>query len=318
MEKVLVLGSGGFIGSHMVNRIKSSSENTFVVGVDLQQSKYLKCNADKFIVGDLTIPDFTQQILDDNFDKIYQFASDVGGAGYISSDQNDGFIKWNNTQINLNILNSLKIRQFFQTRIFFSSSSCVYPLNTFHQKEDSAYPANPENEYGWEKLYSERIYDSYSKNYSLTTRIARYYNIYGPYSIYDGGKEKSIFALCRKIALCKNGESIDVWGNGEQKRDFVFIDDCIKMSELIMNSEHSTPFNVGTGQSISINEIIEIISNVAGKKIHCNYIEGPTGSYDRHSNCDLFNKHFEYKNFTSIEKGIEKTYNWIFKEINNC
>lgn len=337
MKKVLILGAGGFIGNHMVSRLKS--EGYWVRGVDLKKPDHSETLADEFICGDLRDPDFTYKVLklynvgnltSENFfpfDEIYQFAADMGGAGFIFTGDNDADIMHNSVSINLNVLdNQRKINQKLKcnkTKIFYSSSACIYPEynqldpNNPDCREESAYPASPDSEYGWEKLFSERLFITYNKNYGIPVRIARYHNIFGPLGTWEGGREKSPAAICRKIAyLPADGGNIDVWGDGLQTRSFLYINECIEATRRIMNGNFIGPLNVGSEEMVSISELVEIVAKVANKKVSKNYIlEAPTGVRGRNSNNDLIREKLGWDYLQTLEVGISKTYNWIASEI---
>ena len=336
MKTALVLGAGGFIGSHMVKRLKS--EGYWVRGVDLKYPEFSKTQADEFICMDLRDPDvmrrvirttgrnggYYAQIVDkflEPFDEIYQFAADMGGAGYIFTGENDADIMHNSASINLNLLNEqLQWNQYKETnhtKIFYSSSACMYPLhnqldpNNPDCREESAYPANPDSEYGWEKLFSERLYLAYHNNYNIPVRIARYHNIYGPEGTWEGGKEKAPAAICRKVANSCDEDSIEVWGDGLQTRSFLYIDECIEATRRLMESECTKPLNIGSEEMVTINQLVDIAAKVAGKKITKIYVDGPTGVRGRNSNNDLVREELLWDYFMTLEEGIKKTYDWI-------
>jgi len=336
MKTALVLGAGGFIGSHMVKRLKS--EGYWVRGVDLKYPEFSKTQADEFICMDLRDPDvmrrvirttgrnggYYAQIVDkflEPFDEIYQFAADMGGAGYIFTGENDADIMHNSASINLNLLNEqLQWNQYKETnhtKIFYSSSACMYPShnqldpNNPDCSEESAYPANPDSEYGWEKLFSERLYLSYHNNYNIPVRIARYHNIYGPEGTWEGGKEKAPAAICRKVANSCDEDSIEVWGDGLQTRSFLYIDECIEATRRLMESECTKPLNIGSEEMVTINQLVDIAAKVAGKKITKVYVDGPTGVRGRNSNNDLVREELMWDYFMTLEEGIKKTYDWI-------
>jgi|TARA_B110000495_G_C23034040_1_gene616842 GDP-D-mannose 3',5'-epimerase len=326
MKRALVFGAGGFIGSHMVNYLKS--ENYFVRGVDLKEPDFDKSSADDFIIKDLSIQESFEELLiheNDVFDEIYQYAADMGGAGYIFTGDNDANVMTNSIQINLNLLSMQtlvnKKLDTNKTKIFYSSSACIYPEenqldpNNPDCREISAYPANPDSEYGWEKLFSERLYDSYRRNHNIEIRIARFHNIFGPMGTYDGGKEKVPAAICRKVALAE--KEIEVWGDGMQTRSFLFIDECIQATIKLMNSKFYSPINIGSEEMVSINELVEIVSRVADKDIVIKHIDGPLGVRGRNSNNDLIRKELDWDYSLSLEEGIEKTYKWIKDQLSD-
>ena len=320
MKKALVFGAGGFIGSHMVKYLKS--ENYFVRGVDLKEPDFDKSSADEFIIKDLSLQESFEELLthkNEVFDEIYQYAADMGGAGYIFTGDKDANVMTNSIQINLNLLSiqTLVNKKFetSKTKIFYSSSACIYPEENQLTPDDpdcresSAYPANPDSEYGWEKLFSERLYESYRRNHNIDIRIARFHNIFGPLGTYDGGREKVPAAICRKVALAE--KEIEVWGDGKQTRSFLFIDECIQATIKLMHSDFYSPINIGSEEMVSINQLVEIVSKVAGKDISIKHIDGPLGVRGRNSNNDLIRKELDWNYSLSLEEGIEKTYKWI-------
>ena len=336
MKTALVLGAGGFIGSHMVKRLKR--DGYWVRGVDLKYPDFSMTEADEFIIRDLRDPDamrrviryggqrgnFYSQIVDkflEPFDEIYQFAADMGGAGYIFTGENDADIMHNSASININLLNEqLQWNQYKETnrtKIFYSSSACMYPShnqldpNNPDCREESAYPANPDSEYGWEKLFSERLYLAYHNNYNIPVRIARYHNIYGPEGTWEGGKEKAPAAICRKVVNACDEDSIEVWGDGEQTRSFLYIDECIEATRRLMDSECTKPLNIGSEEMVTINQLVDIAAKIAGKKITKVHVDGPTGVRGRNSNNDLIREELMWDYFTTLEEGIKKTYEWI-------
>ena len=326
-KTALVFGGGGFIGSHMVKRLKS--EGYFVKSVDLHRPEFSSSEADEFLIYDLTNPRSFKEIItieDKPFDEIYQYAADMGGAGFIFTGENDAEIMTNSGLINMNLLKAqtdLNNEQAVNnTKIFYSSSACIYPeynqLDPDNPNciEDSAYPADPDSEYGWEKLFSERLYISYNKNFNLPVRIARFHNIFGPEGTYDGGREKAPAAICRKIASTKDG-TIEIWGDGNQTRSFLYIDECIEATRRLMNSEFSEPINIGSEEMVTINELVEIVSSVSNKEIEIKHIDGPLGVRGRNSNNDLIREKLNWDYELTLEEGIKKTYNWIESQLKN-
>jgi nucleoside-diphosphate-sugar epimerase len=267
-KTALVCGAGGFIGSHLVKKLKK--EGFFVVGVDLKKPEYSKTEADKFVIGNLTDQKVVKKIFDQKYDEVYQLAADMGGAGYIFTGENDANIMTNSALINLNVLQ--KALETKSKKIFYSSSACIYPAyNQLDPKnpklsEESAYPAAPDSEYGWEKLFSERLYLSYYRNYGLEVRIARFHNIFGPEGTWRGGKEKAPAAMCRKVAEVKEGGLIDMWGDGKQTRTFLYIDECLKGVRRLMDSDFTGPVNIGSEEMVTLNELAEMVMKIAGKK----------------------------------------------------
>jgi GDP-D-mannose 3',5'-epimerase len=317
MKTALVLGAGGFIGSHLVKRLKR--EDFFVRGVDLKYPEFSKSEADEFILGDLRNQNFCKTILDKSFTHIYQLAADMGGAGYLFTGENDADVMHNSAQINLNIVNLCIAQQ--PERLFYSSSACVYAEynqeDTDNPKcdEASAYPAQPDSEYGWEKLFSERLYLSYARNYDLQVRIARFHNIFGPEGVWHGGKEKVPAALCRKIAEAKDGGEIEIWGDGKQTRSFLYIDECIEGIRRLTDSNVEVPVNLGSEEIISINRLAEMIATVAGKKISIKHISGPTGVRGRNSDNKLIQQKLGWAPHYPLQKGMEITYRWVEEQV---
>ena len=316
--KALVLGAGGFIGNHMVNRLVS--EGYSVLGVDIKKPEYSETNASEFIVGDLTNQDFVESLFSKhNYDEIYQYAADMGGAGYIFTGDNDASVMYNSGIINLNVLNSIvKFDMVNQTKIFYSSSACIYPehIQTESEnpglKESDAYPAAPDSEYGWEKLFSERLYLTFNKNFGLDVKVARFHNIYGPLGTWDGGKEKAPAAICRKIAQAElTNNIIEVWGDGLQTRSFLFIDDCIEATRRFMNSSHNGPINIGSEEMISINDLVKLVADIAEKDVEINNIDGPLGVRGRNSNNNLIKEILNWDYEYTLKDGMSKTYDWI-------
>ena len=337
-KTALVLGAGGFIGSHMVKRLRK--EGYWVRGVDLKYPEFSRTEANEFVCGDLRDIEIVRrvirfggyngnyyaQIVDkflEPFDEIYQFAADMGGAGFIFTGENDADIMHNSASINLNLLEEQKKlnkdKKTNHTKIFYSSSACMYPEhnqldpNNPDCRETSAYPANPDSEYGWEKLFSERLYLTYNRNYDIPVRVARYHNIFGPEGTWDGGREKAPAAICRKVAqLPKDGGTIEVWGDGLQTRSFLFIDECIEATWRLMQSDFMGPVNIGSEEMVTINQLVETAAKVANKKVDKQHIlDAPLGVRGRNSNNDLVREKLGWDYSQSLEEGIRKTYNWI-------
>ena len=337
-KTALVLGAGGFIGSHMVKRLRE--EGYWVRGVDLKYPEFSNHQANEFVVGDLRDPymvrrciryggergNFYAQIVDkflEPFDEIYQFAADMGGAGFVFTGENDADIMHNSVQINLNVLEQQRLWNETtgqnKTKIFYSGSACMYPEHNQLDpdnpdcREDSAYPANPDSEYGWEKLFSERLYLSYNRNHWIPVRIARYHNIFGPEGTWDGGREKAPAAICRKVAyLPETGGAVEVWGDGLQTRSFLFIDECIEATRRLMDSDFIGPVNIGSEEMVTINELVEIAGRVAGKEVRkMHKLDAPLGVRGRNSNNDLIREKLGWDYSQTLEEGIRITYNWI-------
>jgi GDP-D-mannose 3',5'-epimerase len=321
MEKkiVVVLGAGGFIGSHLVRRLKS--EGHHVVGVDLKYPDFSQTLADEFYIGDLTNLEFVSQVIPDECDELYQLAADMGGAGYIFTGFHDADVVYNSSQINLNVAKMAITKKV--KSLFYSSSACIYPdynqQNPDEPKcsEDSAYPASPDSEYGWEKLFSERMYLSFKRNYGLNVKIARFHNIYGEASVYDNGKEKAPAALCRKIAESADNGEIEIWGDGQQSRSFLYIEDCIDAILNLMRSKFSGPYNIGSEELITINQFAQLISSIATKKITLKHVSGPQGVRGRSSDNKLIKNDLNWEPKYTLKQGISKLYSWIESQINS-
>ena len=353
-KTALVLGAGGFIGSHMVKRLRS--EGYWVRGVDLKYPEFSKTEANEFVQGDLRDVDFVRRVIQfkgysgnfynsvpyqyiEPFDEIYQFAADMGGAGFVFTGENDADIMHNSVSINLNVLeeqrklnetfdgkdkswsSAVRPKLHWKTKIFYSGSACMYPEhnqldpNNPDCRETSAYPANPDSEYGWEKLFSERLYLSYHRNHGIPVRIARYHNIFGPEGTWKGGREKAPAAICRKVAYAGIADTIEVWGDGEQTRSFLYIDECIEATRRLMDSEFIGPVNIGSEEMVSINELVRITAKVANKSIGRDHIDGPLGVRGRNSNNDLIREKLGWDYEQTLEEGIKKTYGWISYQI---
>ena len=316
MKKALVLGGGGFIGSHMVNRLKA--QGFWVRSVDLKYPEFSETQADDFIQGDLRDPSVCRDAIDQKFDEIYQFAADMGGAGFVFTGENDADIMHNSALINLNVLEACLRRN--SKRIFYSSSACMYPEHNQMDpdnpncEESSAYPANPDSEYGWEKLFSERLFLAFAKNYGFESRVARYHNIFGPEGTWQGGREKAPAAICRKIALAKDTDEIEVWGDGLQTRSFLIVDECIEGTLRLMRSNCKIPINIGSDEMVTINQLVDMIATIANKKITKRHIPGPQGVRGRNSENTLIKKELNWAPSDSLRWGLEKTYAWILKQ----
>ena len=356
MKTALVLGAGGFIGSHMVKRLKK--EGYWVRGVDLKYPEFSPTEADEFVQGDLRDVDFVRRVIQfkgqqgnfynevpyrciEPFHQIYQFAADMGGAGFVFTGENDAEIMQNSVTINLNVLEQQRLlnqtfdgekkdwtecnrpKLDYQTTIFYSGSACMYP--EYNQldpdnpdcREESAYPAAPDSEYGWEKLFSERLYLAYNRNHGIPVRIARYHNIFGPEGTWFGGREKAPAAICRKVAYADDGSTIDVWGDGNQTRSFLYIDECIEATRRFMESTNGFigPVNIGSEEMVTINQLVDTAARVASKEIGKNHIDGPLGVRGRNSNNDLIREKLGWDYSITLEDGIRRTYNWIMTQI---
>ena len=317
-KRALVCGAGGFIGSHLVKRLKN--EGYWVRAVDLKYPEYSPTTADEFIIGDLREYDVCSKVVDATLDEIYQLAADMGGAGYIFTGEHDADVMHNSATINLNILDLTKKRKI--KKIFYSSSACIYPLynqlDPLNPKcsENTAYPANPDSEYGWEKLFSERLYLSYQRNYGVEVRIARFHNIFGPEGAWNNGKEKSPAALCRKVIEAPDKGTIEVWGDGKQTRSFLYIDECLEGIRKLMKSDFSGPVNIGSEEMISINDFAKMIIGISGKNINIKNIPGPEGVRGRNSDNTLIKETLGWAPSLPLLDGIKKTFAWIKDQVN--
>jgi nucleoside-diphosphate-sugar epimerase len=317
MKKALVCGAGGFIGGHLVKRLKR--EGYWIRGVDLKYPEFSETAADEFFIGDLRDQVVCKSITDIPFDEVYQLAADMGGAGFVFTGDNDADIMHNSGLINLNILEACHKRN--SKGIFYSSSACIYP--EYNQRdpdnpkcsEDSAYPAAPDSEYGWEKLFSERLYLAFHRNYGMEVRIARYHNIFGPEGTWQGGREKAPAALCRKIAVSPDGGEIEIWGDGLQTRSFLYIDDCLEGTLRLMRSNFTGPVNIGSEEMVTINQLAMMIMEIAGKKLILRHIPGPLGVRGRNSDNRLIKEKLGWGPTISLAKGLEKTYAWIEEQV---
>lgn len=314
-KRALVLGAGGFIGAHLARRLKA--EGFWVRGVDLAHPEFSGTVADDFVLGDLRDPRLCRDILDRRFDEIYQLAADMGGAGYVFSGENDADIMHNSASINLNVLNAVKDSE--SRNIFYSSSACVYPeANQLDPDmpltaEDSAYPAQPDSEYGWEKLFSERLYFAFARNHGLNVSVARYHNIFGPEGTWTGGREKAPAALCRKVALAE--EEIEIWGDGLQTRSFLYIDECLEGTLRFMRAAFSGPVNIGSAEMVTINQLAQEIIRISGKDLRVRHVPGPLGVRGRNSDNRLLRATLGWEPTQPLCAGLEKTYAWVERQV---
>lgn len=313
MKTALVCGAGGFIGSHLVRHLQD--EGYWVRGVDLKYPEFEATPADDFILCDLRDQSMMPHVVDRRFDEVYQLAADMGGAGYIFTGENDADVMHNSAMINLNMLDALRRRGV--GRVFYSSSACMYPQ--YNQTdpanpncaEDSAYPAAPDSEYGWEKLFSERLYAAYSRNYGITARIARYHNIFGPRGSWNNGKEKAPAALCRKVAMAADGGEIQIWGDGRQTRSFLYIDECIEGTIRLMRSDVAEPINIGSDEMVTIDGLAETIADLAGKRIRIRHVDGPVGVRGRSSDNRRIEALLGWRPSEDLRAGLARTYEWV-------
>ena len=317
MKTALVLGAGGFIGGHLVKRLKR--EGFWVRGVDLKFNEHAEAEADDFVIGDLRDQYVVRSIIDRRFDEVYQLAADMGGAGYIFTGEHDADIMHNSATINLNVADAAHKRNI--RRVFYSSSACMYPAHNQEDPdnpncaEDSAYPAAPDSEYGWEKLFSERLFLAYNRNHGMENRVARYHNIFGPEGTWDGGKEKAPAAMCRKVAQANSGDTIDMWGDGQQTRSFLYVDECLEGTTRLLRSDWEGPVNIGSDEMVTINQLVGMVADIAGKTIHINHIPGPEGVRGRNSDNRLIREKLGWAPSQTLTAGLEKTYGWIERQV---
>jgi len=317
MKTALVCGAGGFIGSHLVKRLKS--EGYWVRGVDLKYPEFDETAADDFIIGDLRDPQICRYTTDRRFDEVYQLAADMGGAGFVFTGENDSEIMHNSALINLNMLEACRLRNI--KKIFYSSSACIYPERNQMDpdnpqcSEDSAYPANPDSEYGWEKLFSERLYFTYHRNHGIEVRVARFHNIFGPEGTWQGGREKAPAAFCRKVAMAKDGDEIEMWGDGKQTRSFLYIDECLEGIRRLVQSDFIGPVNIGSEEMVTINQLAEMAMEIAGKRMTIHHIPGPLGVRGRNSDNQLIAEKLGWKPEHALIEGMKVTYQWIEEQV---
>lgn len=318
MKKVLVCGAGGFIGGHLVKKLKRQGH--WIRGVDLKLHEFSPSMADEFVVGDLTDQALVRKVLDIPFDEVYQLAADMGGAGYLFTGDNDANVMHNSALVNLNIIH--QAQKVGVKKLFYSSSACIYPA--YNQEdpqnpkcsEDSAYPAMPDSEYGWEKLFSERLFQAFNRNYNMDVRIARFHNIFGPEGTYTGGKEKSPAAICRKVAEAQDGDGIEVWGDGQQTRSYLYIDECLEGIERLMESDFVGPVNIGSEEMITLNQLAEMVMKIANKNLYIKNIDvAHTGVRGRNSDNKLIKQKLGWAPSAPLVNGMTKTYQWINAQV---
>lgn len=332
MKKILILGGGGFIGGHLAKRLKAEGNHVRIC--DIKKHEYFFQNeiCDEFIMGDLTDPKTVELVIEQDVDEVYQLAADMGGAGYIFTGRHDADVMYNSSMINLNVARESVKKKV--KKLFYSSSACMYPEhnqldpNNPNCEESSAYPANPDSEYGWEKLFSERLYLAFNKNYGLDVRIARFHNIFGPQGTWRGGKEKSPAAMCRKTAETKDGGEIEVWGDGFQTRSFLYVDECVEAVLRLMESDFTGPVNIGSEEMVTINQLAKMAIDISGKNINIKNIQGdefyqkykfkcPLGVKGRNSDNKLYKEKIGWEVNQPLILGLKKTYNWIKSQIDD-
>lgn len=317
MKRALVCGAGGFIGGHLVRKLRQ--EGYWVRGVDLKYPEFRETAANEFVIGDLRDQGVCAEVVDQRFEEIYQLAADMGGAGFVFVGDNDADIMHNSVTINANILD--RSRKIGINKIFYSSSACIYPKRNQldpvnpHCSEESAYPAAPDSEYGWEKLFSERLYFAFHRNYQLEVRVARFHNIFGPYGTWNGGREKAPAAICRKVAEASAGGEIEIWGDGKQTRSFLYVDECVNGIVRLVNSGFVGPVNIGSEEMVSIDELATMAMEIAGKKLRLKHVAGPVGVRGRNSDNRLIEKKLGWKPSEMLRGGLEKTYEWIEAQV---
>ena len=336
-KTALVCGAGGFIGSHLVKRLKK--EGYWVRGVDLKFPAFAPTEADDFVIGDLRDPAIVRIVMfapdqnicmkdrlitaaehNNSFDEVYQLAADMGGAGFVFTGENDAAIMHNSAMINLNVC-EWAVKHGVK-KVFYSSSACMYPeynqMDPDNPKcsEDSAYPAQPDSEYGWEKLFSERLFLALHRNFGLNIRIARFHNIFGPEGSWNDGREKAPAAFCRKVAMAEEGEEIEMWGDGKQTRSFLYIDECLEGVRRLMESDFIGPVNIGSEEMVPINRLAEMVMEIAGKKLTIKHIEGPLGVRGRNSDNFLIREKLGWEPNFSLFEGLRLTYPWIMEQVN--
>ncbi|OGU33889.1 MAG: NAD-dependent dehydratase [Ignavibacteria bacterium GWB2_35_6b] len=318
-KTALVLGAGGFIGGHLANKLKK--DGFWVRGVDLKHNEHQGLKIDDFVIGDLRSPKVVEKIIDQSFDEVYQLAADMGGAGYIFTGENDANVMHNSAMINLNVAHEATLKKV--KKLFYSSSACIYPErnqldpNNPNLAENSAYPAEPDSEYGWEKLFSERLFLAFHRNYKLEVRIARFHNIFGPYGTWTGGKEKAPAAMCRKVAEAIDGGEIEIWGDGNQTRSFLYINECLEGVRRLMDSDFIGPVNIGSDEMVTINQLASYAVEFSGKKISFKHIDGPLGVRGRNSDNTLIKQKLGWAPKQPLKLGLEKTYKWVAEQIDN-
>lgn len=317
MKKALVCGGGGFIGSHLARRLKN--EGYWVRVVDLKYPEFSETSADDFVQGDLRDPEVCKRVVDQPFDEVYQLAADMGGAGFIFTGDNDADIMHNSAMVNLNMLEVC--RKAGVKKIFYSSSACIYPEHNQldpdnpNCAEDSAYPANPDSEYGWEKLFSERLYLTYARNFGMEVRVARFHNIFGPDGTWTGGREKAPAAICRKVAETPEGGHIEIWGDGKQTRSFLYVEECCEGVRRMMEGDFQGPLNIGSEEMIAINDLAKMVIEISGKNLTVKNVPGPTGVRGRNSDNRRIKEKLGWEPAMPLKDGMDKTYKWVADQV---
>jgi len=320
MKRVLICGGGGFIGHHLARKLKA--EGHWVKVADLKQPEFSPSPADSYAIADLRDPTLYSHLFSRPFDEVYQLAADMGGAGFIFTGANDAQILSNSARINLNIAQAC--RQAGVGKVFFSSSACVYPEHNQkdpaspHCSEASAYPAAPDSEYGWEKLFSERLFLAFHKNFGLPVRIARFHNIFGEEGTWKGGREKAPAAVCRKVAEAPTGGHIEIWGDGKQTRSFLYVSECLEGIARLMASDFTGPVNLGSEEMISLNDLAQLVIRISGKKLSIRHVTGPTGVRGRNSDNTLIREKLGWSPQQKLEKGMERLYHWIDAQLHGA
>ena len=317
MKTALVCGAGGFIGSHLVDRLKG--RGFWVRGVDLKKPEFGATSADDFVVGDLRDPVVCENLFDRKFDEVFQLAADMGGAGFVFTGDNDAAIMHNSALVNINMVEACHKHEV--GKVFYSSSACIYPERNQldpqnpNCSEDSAYPAAPDSEYGWEKLFSERLYMSYQRNYGMNVYIARFHNIFGEKGTWEGGREKAPAAMCRKVAEAPENGEIVMWGDGEQTRSFLYVHECLEAVERFMETDFIGPINIGSDEMVTINQLAEMVMAIAGKKLSIKHEEGPIGVRGRCSDNRLISEKLDWAPSQPLVEGLTNTYKWIAEQV---
>jgi len=317
MKKAIVFGAGGFIGHHLVRRLKS--EGYWVKGVDIRAPEFSESVADRFVIGDLRRREVVSEVIEPGVSELYQLAADMGGAGYLFTGDNDARVLHNSALINLHTAELAQLRGV--GKLFYSSSACIYPKHNQldpenpNCEESSAMPAEPDSEYGWEKLFSERLYAAFHRNHGLDVRIGRFHNVYGPESQWRGGREKAPCAICKKVAEAGDGDAVEIWGDGKQTRSFLYIDDCLEGIRRLMASDYPNPVNIGSEEMVSIAGLVMMVGRLSGKRIHIRRVDGPVGVRGRNSDNRLMRKVTGWQPCVSLEEGIRRTYPWVEQQV---